>query len=35
MKTNIRFPENITDFLTWVKEKTEAAWNKASEDDLL
>jgi hypothetical protein len=30
MKTDVR-----TDFLTWVKEKTEAAWNKASEDDLL
>ena len=35
MKTNFTFPENLTDFLTWVKITTEAAWNQASEDDFL
>jgi hypothetical protein len=29
------FPENITDFLIWVKVTTEAAWSKAPEDDFL
>jgi hypothetical protein len=33
MKTNFTFPENIADFLTWVKITTEAAWSKASKDD--
>lgn len=33
MKTNRTFPENINDFLTWVKVTTEVAWSKVSEDD--
>lgn len=33
MKSQITFPENIDDFLTWVKVTTETAWSKASTED--
>ncbi|MCS3798876.1 hypothetical protein [Niastella sp. OAS944] len=32
MNTHISFPENITDFLTWVKTTTELAWSNAPID---
>ncbi|RAJ77255.1 hypothetical protein CLV59_10720 [Chitinophaga dinghuensis] len=35
MNTMISFPEDLTDFLIWVRETTEAYWSKVSSEELI
>lgn len=35
MNNEVNFPENLTDFLYWIKETTESYWNKVSHDEVL